>query len=65
MEEINKIISQFDDGAKTRYLDITKALLEPDSTLSREVMKDHLHPTEHGYEIWHEQMQSLLDKMMK
>ena len=63
--EINKIISKLDNGSKTRYLDITKAFLQPDATLTREVMHDFLHPTEHGYEIWYEQMKPLLDEMMK
>lgn len=63
--EINKLISKFDDGVKTRYLDISKSLLQPDGTLSREVMKDRLHPTEHGYEIWYDAMKPLLDEMMR
>jgi len=65
LAEINKIISTFGDGSKTRYLDITKAFLEPDGTLTKEVMHDYLHPTERGYEIWYEQMKPVLDEMMK
>ena len=63
--EINKIISTFGDGSKTRYLDITKAFLEPDGTLTKEVMHDYLHPTARGYEIWYEAMKPLVDEMMK
>ena len=63
--EINKIISTFGDGSKTCYLDITKAFLKPDGTLTKEVMHDYLHPTERGYEIWYEAMKPVLDEMMK
>ena len=34
------------------YLDIGAQLLQPDGTLSREIMGDFTHPTDKGYAIW-------------
>ena len=34
------------------YLDITQDFLNPDGTMSREVMGDFLHPAEKGYAVW-------------
>ncbi len=36
------------------YLDITDKLLNPDGSMSKEIMNDFLHPTEKGYAIWAE-----------
>jgi lysophospholipase L1-like esterase len=63
--ELNKILSTYGDGSNTRYLDISNAFLQPDGTLSKDVMRDYLHPTAHGYEIWYNAMQPTLDEMMK
>ncbi len=53
---INSIISK---APATRapwltYLDITDKFLNPDGTISKEVMSDYLHPAEKGYAIWAE-----------
>jgi beta-glucosidase len=63
--EINKTLATFDDGAKTRYLDITKAFLAPDGTLSKDIMPDGLHPNAHGYDLWYQAMHPLLEEMMR
>ena len=51
---INSIISQLETRAHVTYLDITDQLLEPDGTLSKEVMPDFLHLSEEGYRRWTE-----------
>jgi lysophospholipase L1-like esterase len=35
-------------------MNINDKLLEPDGTLSKEIMPDLLHPNAKGYEIWAE-----------
>lgn len=51
--EINRLLAaRFSDGKRVTYLDITPNLLQPDGTISREVMPDFLHPAEKGYAIW-------------
>jgi lysophospholipase L1-like esterase len=53
VKAINEIIAKFDDGDKTvRYLDIGAKFLQPDGTLSREIMPDLLHLSAEGYLIW-------------
>ena len=52
IRQINSIISALDDGEYVRFMDIGDRFLEPDGSISTEVMGDALHPTERGYEIW-------------
>lgn len=51
--EINTLISKF-HGGQVEYLDISAKFLEPDRTISKDVMPDHLHLSPKGYEIWSE-----------
>jgi beta-glucosidase len=52
IKQINAIIATLDDGEYVRFMDIGDGFLEPDGSISVEVMADGLHPTERGYEIW-------------
>ncbi len=52
IRQINSIISALDDGEYVRFMDIGDRFLQPDGSISVEVMADGLHPTERGYEIW-------------
>ncbi|PTX97899.1 GDSL-type esterase/lipase family protein [Opitutus sp. ER46] len=52
VNEINREIAQLHNGDTIRFLDINAKLLEPDGTLSRDIMPDLLHPGPKGYEIW-------------
>ncbi len=62
---INDIISKFDDGSKTRYLDLTSKFLDANGEIPKDIMPDGLHPNAAGYEIWAKSMKPLLDEMMK
>jgi lysophospholipase L1-like esterase len=65
--KINERIEKLDDGGKTiKYLDIKEKFLEPDATITGEVMnsKDYLHLTEEGYKRWAEATKPVIDKMM-
>lgn len=42
------------------YLDITASFLNPDGTISREVMRDFLHPAAKGYQIWADALKPVL-----
>lgn len=53
---INTLISKF-HGGPVEYLDISAKFLQPDRTISKEVMPDHLHLAPRGYEIWSEAIQ--------
>ena len=47
----NEIAKKLDDGQSVTYLDISDKFLEPDGTLSKEIMPDLLHLSPKGYEI--------------
>jgi lysophospholipase L1-like esterase len=64
VEAINAIISKFDDGKKTRYLDLGPKFLDDSGEIPTDIMPDGLHPEAKGYEIWAEAMRPLLDEMM-
>lgn len=63
-QRVNKIIKGFADGRQVHFLDIGAALLQPDGTLSKDVMPDLLHPNERGYEIWQRAMAPTLQQLM-
>ena len=52
IKEINKTISAWDDGKTVVYMDIGDKFLSEDGSISPEIMRDFLHPTVKGYEIW-------------
>ena len=51
-EEVNKLIAKLDDGKTVKYLDIGDNFLNPDKSMSKDIMPDFLHPNLKGYEIW-------------
>jgi lysophospholipase L1-like esterase len=65
IDQINQQLSKLDDGQKTHYLDINSKFLQPDGTIAPATMKDFLHPTPAGYQIWADAMQPTLDDLMK
>ena len=62
--KINKIIAKLDDGKMIHYLDIGDRFLEPDKSLSKEIMLDYLHLTHEGYQIWAEAMEPKLAELL-
>ena len=53
IKRVNEIISRLDDGGKTvKYLDFGEKFVQPDSTISKEIMPDYLHLSPKGYQIW-------------
>lgn len=66
IKAINSQIAHLDDGgAHVKYLDFGVKFLEPDGTLSKEIMPDYLHPNAKGYEIWAEAMGPTLKSLME
>ena len=64
-QQVNDVIGKLDDGKNVRYLELWNEFLEPDMSISKEVMNDYLHPTTRGYEIWAKGMDKLLTEMMQ
>ena len=46
------------------YLNIGKAFLNPDETISRDVMPDYVHLTAKGYRLWADAMEPTLWKLL-
>lgn len=52
------------DERQVFFLNMNKALLQPDGTLSTQVMPDLLHPNANGYALWAQAMEPTLQKLM-
>ncbi|MCS0580296.1 putative glycoside hydrolase [Massilia pinisoli] len=63
-EKVNALLPKLADGKRVFFLNINKAFLAPDGTLSKDIMPDLLHPNGDGYKIWQREMQPTLDKLM-
>ena len=63
-ERVNKIIAGHADGRSVHFLDINPSLVNPDGTLSRDVMPDLLHPSEKGYGLWARGIEPTLQKLL-
>jgi lysophospholipase L1-like esterase len=62
---INELLAKLADGKKVQFLDIGKSFLQPDGTLSKEVMPDLLHLSAKGYQIWADSIKDKVAEMMK
>ena len=60
----SELASQITDGKKVFYLNINDEFLTENSTLSRDIMPDLLHPGEKGYQIWAEAIEPTIKKLM-
>ena len=61
---INTIVAKLDDKKVIRYLDVGPELLDENDKIKGGVLKDAVHPTRMGYEIWARTMDPLLAEMM-
>ena len=62
--EVNKQIAKLDDGQKVFYLDIGDKFIQPDGSISVDIMPDFLHLTEKGYEIWANSIEPKLKQLL-
>ncbi len=62
--EVNAIISKLARDKMIHYMDIGGIFLEPDGSISREIMGDFLHPTPKGYLRWAQAIESKLAELM-
>jgi beta-glucosidase len=60
----NKIASKIADDKMIHYLDIGQKFLEPDKSISKEIMPDFLHLTPKGYEIWAKAIEPTVANLM-
>ena len=62
IKAINQIISKLGDGKKVIFTDFGDKFLNPDGTMSPEIMPDFLHPSLKGYKIWADAIQPIIDQ---
>jgi lysophospholipase L1-like esterase len=60
----NKIIETYADGKRVHWLNINDKFLTKDGILTKEIMRDRLHPGAKGYEIWAETVEPTVKKLM-
>lgn len=63
-EGANAVISKLDDGKHVFYLDIGPKFMAEDGTISREIMKDLVHLTDKGYQIWAESIDAKVSELL-
>jgi lysophospholipase L1-like esterase len=65
LKQVNSIIAKLDDGKNIHYLDIGDKFLQPDGSLTKEIMPDFLHLSAAGYQIWADAIGPKLTELMK
>lgn len=63
--EINALIANIGDGKTVFYKDIGKEFLDHDGNLSGEIMRDYLHLTAKGYDIWGKAIRGDVERLVK
>lgn len=63
--ELNTALATLDDKKAVSYLDIGAKFLQPDGTLTKEIMPDFLHLSEKGYQIWADSIEDWVSKQIK
>lgn len=65
VKEVNALVAKLDDHKHVFVKDYGALFLQPDGTISKEVMGDFLHPTAKGYQIWVDAMLPDIQKLLK
>lgn len=60
LADINRRLKFVAEKPGVTLLDITDKWLQPDGTISKDVMPDYLHPNDKGYAIWAEELRKVL-----
>jgi len=63
-EAVNAEIQKFADNKRVFWMNINDKLLQPDGTLSKDIMPDLLHPNAKGYAIWAEAILPLIQETL-
>ncbi len=65
LKQVNDIIAKLDDNKNVFFLDIGGKFLQPDGSLSKDIMPDFLHLSAAGYQIWADAIELKLAQLMK
>ncbi|MBI3347292.1 MAG: 1,4-beta-D-glucan glucohydrolase [Burkholderiales bacterium] len=61
---INALLPALADGRQVVFLDIGRALTNPDGTLSKDILPDWLHLSPQGYDIWARSLDATLNPLL-
>ena len=50
--QVNEALAKLDDGQHIFYMDLGPLFIQPDGSISKDIMPDYLHPNDAGYRIW-------------
>ena len=62
--QVNQALHKLDDGQWVHFLDFGYVFIQPDGKISRDMMRDFLHPSSTGYRLWAEAMEPELAAML-
>ncbi len=65
VKQLNKIIGKLGNNKTIFFKDYGPLLLEKDGSISPEIMKDFLHPTPKGYQVWANAMTPDITALLK
>ena len=65
LKQVNEIIAQLDDGKNIHFFDIGSKFLQPDGSITKDIMPDFLHLSAAGYQIWADAIKPKLAELMK
>ncbi len=61
----NALIKNYADDKTVYFMDIGQKFLQPDGTLTREIMPDLLHLSPKGYELWADAIEDKVKELMR
>ena len=64
INRINARIATFADGKSIRFLNVNDKLADADGTLFDGMMRDRLHPTLQGYQVWADGLKPILAELL-
>ncbi|MGD0258276.1 MAG: GDSL-type esterase/lipase family protein [Verrucomicrobiota bacterium] len=62
--QVNQALHKLDDGQWIRFLDFGHLFIQPDGTISKDMMRDFLHLSPTGYRLWAQAMEPDLAAML-
>ncbi len=64
INRINARIASFADGKSIRFLNVNDRLADADGKLFDGMMRDQLHPTLQGYQVWADALKPILTELL-
>ena len=65
LAQVNAIIAKLADDKHVFFMDIGAKFLQPDGSISKDIMADFLHPSAAGYQIWADAITPKVTELMK